>query len=104
MIPVVGASLLVGIAVTILEAVCTGQMYVPTLLYIIKTTPNALVPLFLLCWYNLMFVLPLLSIIGFLVIGGNNETIQRFFKKNLGTIKILQGLFFVVLFFLFLYH
>jgi cytochrome c biogenesis protein CcdA len=88
------SALITGFLVSILEAVCTGQTYLPTISFVLKTTPLKLQALGYLLLYNLMFILPLAAIFIFALWGMTSEQFARALKKNLLTIKILMALLF----------
>jgi len=90
--------LLIGTAVTALESVCTGQVYVPTLVLILKGNAlgNSRAWLYLLA-YNLLFILPLVLIFAAVYFGLRTETLLQWSRKNVVFSKILLGLFFVLL-------
>ncbi len=93
---VILGGLLIGTAVTALESVCTGQVYVPTLVLILKN--NALAEsrawLYLLV-YNLMFILPLVLTFIAVYFGLRTETLLRWSRENVVFTKALLGFFFV---------
>lgn len=83
-----------GFLISLLEAVCTGQTYLPTIGYILKTSSLKLRALWYLVLYNLMFILPLLVIFLFAVFGTTSEKFSGFFKKRLIFVKILMAVLF----------
>lgn len=97
--------LLIGAGVTALESVCTGQVYVPTLVLILKnyTLADSHALLYLLA-YNLLFILPLLLVFIAVYLGLRSETLLRWSRKNVVFSKALLGVLFIglALFFLFL--
>ena len=88
----------VGFIVSILESVCTGQMYFPTVAFlaqlpgIIKVKAAAYLVL-----YNLMFIVPLIIIFLLGLIGVTSEQFAVFIKRHLGKIKLLSALLFIFL-------
>lgn len=83
-----------GFLVSLLEAVCTGQTYLPTISFILKTSPLKLEAFGYLVSYNLMFILPLAVIFIFGLLGVTSEQFSKFLKSNLAAVKILMaGLF-----------
>lgn len=88
------SALITGFLVSILEAVCTGQVYLPTIAFVLKTTPLKLQALSYLLTYNLMFILPLLIIFLFALWGTTSQAFARFLQKHLLTIKILMAILF----------
>ncbi|MDI6759112.1 MAG: hypothetical protein QMD94_05525 [Candidatus Omnitrophota bacterium] len=91
------SALITGFLVSILEAICTGQVYLPTITFILKTANLKLRALTYLLLYNLMFIVPLLVIFLLGLLGVTSGGFSKFFKKHLGLIKVLMaGLFFLL--------
>lgn len=88
------SSFVVGFLVSLLEAVCTGQVYLPTIVFILKNTDLKLKAATYLFLYNFMFVLPLIVIFLLSLVGVSSTKFNNFLKKNLGRIKILMVLVF----------
>ena len=88
------SALVTGFLVSLLEAVCTGQTYLPTISFILKTTNLRLRALGYLLWYNLMFIAPLVVIFAFALKGVTSEQFSSVLKKNLLTVKVLMALLF----------
>jgi cytochrome c biogenesis protein CcdA/glutaredoxin-related protein len=88
------AAFTTGFLVSLLEAVCTGQLYVPTIAFILKTTPFKLWAFGYLLLYNLMFVIPLFIIFLFALLGTTSEEFSEFLKKHMGLIKIAMAAIF----------
>jgi len=97
------SALITGFLVSIIEAVCTGQVYLPTIVFVLKTTPLKLQALGYLLFYNFLFILPLLVIFFFALVGVTSEQFSRVLKKHLGPVKILMAILFFVLGFSLLY-
>lgn len=89
------SALVTGFLVSIIEAVCTGQTYLPTIVFIFKTTSLKLQALGYLLLYNFMFIVPLLIIFVFALLGTTSEQFSAILKRHLGTIKILMGIMFL---------
>jgi len=90
--------LFIGAGVTALESVCTGQVYVPTLVLILKNSAfsESRAWLYLLT-YNLMFILPLILVFSLVYSGLRTETLLAWSRKNVVISKILLSLFFISL-------
>ena len=101
--PILGG-LVTGAGVTILESVCTGQSYVPVLMYMIKTDSSNLWTWSLLLTYNLLFVLPLAAVFVCFHRGMQLKSLIDWSKRNLVVVKILLGLFFTAMAILLLWH
>jgi len=91
------SSFIVGFLVSLLEAVCTGQVYLPTIVFILKNTDLKVKAATYLVLYNFMFVLPLIIIFLLSLAGVSSAKFNDFLKKNLGRIKILMALVFFCL-------
>lgn len=88
------ASFITGFLVCLLEAVCTGQMYIPTITFIIKSTSYKAQGLGYLLLYNFMFIFPL-AVILFLVLAGiTSARVGSFFRKYIVTVKVLMAILF----------
>ncbi|HQP92318.1 MAG TPA: hypothetical protein PLU24_06555, partial [Candidatus Omnitrophota bacterium] len=57
------SALIVGFLVSLLEAVCTGQLYLPTIVFVLKEGTLRARALFFLILYNVMFIFPLVIIL-----------------------------------------
>lgn len=88
------SALITGFMVSILEALCTGQVYLPTITLVLKTTHLKLQALGYLLLYNLMFILPLLVIFLFALWGVTSEQFAKVLKKHLLSVKILMAILF----------
>ena len=84
-----------GVTVSFLEAACTGQVYLPTIISLAKI--GFWQSMGILAWYNLLFVLPLLIIFGLVLIGVTSQQLADFFKKNVAWTKLALGIVFVVM-------
>ncbi|MBF0479116.1 MAG: hypothetical protein HQL26_06500 [Candidatus Omnitrophica bacterium] len=90
-------ALITGFLVSVLEAVCVVKIYLPTIVFVLKTTQMKGLALAYLLVYNLLFILPLLIIFGFALAGTTSEKFAKLLKGNLGAIKILMALMFLFL-------
>jgi cytochrome c biogenesis protein CcdA len=89
------SALITGFLVSVLEAVCVAKIYLPTIIFVLKTTSLKLKALSYLLLYNLLFVLPLFIIFIFALFGTTSERFSAILKGHLGTIKILMGIMFL---------
>ncbi len=88
------SALITGFVVSILEAVCTGQVYLPTIAFVLKTTHLKLEALGYLLLYNIMFIVPLLIIFLFALLGVTSQQFANFLKKHLLTVKLFMAILF----------
>ena len=91
----VAGGIIIGTLVTALESVCTGQMYVPTLVVMAKSGMSKAGGYLLL--YNIMFVMPLVVVFILTCFGLRAPTLIDWSKKNVVISKVLLGSFFLVL-------
>jgi hypothetical protein len=89
--------LAVGSAVTALESVCTGQVYVPTLVLMLKTGRGAWPALGYLLLYNAFFILPLVVAFVVTYYGTRTASLLRWSRRNVVFSKILLGLLFLAM-------
>ncbi|MGD9014581.1 MAG: cytochrome c biogenesis protein [Candidatus Omnitrophota bacterium] len=89
------SAFLVGFLVSLFEAVCTGQVYLPTIVFVLKSTQLKLRALSYLLLYNLMFVIPLWIIMLFALWGVSSQQFAKLVQKHMGTIKILMVVLFL---------
>jgi len=83
-----------GFLVSILELACTGQIYLPTLIFISHVPELRANALLYLLVYNLMFVIPLIMVFLFTYWGTSSQQWTDFSKKNFGKMKLLMTLIF----------
>ena len=88
------SALVTGFLVSLLEAVCTGQMYLPTIAFVLKASEFKIQALGYLLLYNVMFIIPLLVIFVFALMGTTSSQFTEFLKRHLGFIKIAMAILF----------
>jgi thiol-disulfide isomerase/thioredoxin len=91
------AAVTAGLIISLLEFTCTGQVYLPTILFVINVPAMRASALSYLFLYNLMFITPLLLIFGIVYWGVTSEQLARFLQKRTATIKLLTSLLFFLL-------
>ncbi len=84
------AACAVGFVVSAVEAVCTGQVYLPTIIVILKEAREHFFKAaeYLLV-YNLMFIVPLVLVFALALCGKESSVFNRWLKKHLGLTKLL---------------
>lgn len=88
-------ALSLGAAVSLFELGCTGQIYFPTLVYMIQS--GAASAWGYLALYNAGFIFPLLiAFIGF-YFGLNSEKLTKIFQKNAGRVKLFTTILFLLM-------
>ncbi|MDD5349323.1 MAG: hypothetical protein PHQ12_03845, partial [Chthoniobacteraceae bacterium] len=90
------AAFLSGIVISFLELACTGQVYAPTILYMLKSGRAAAV--IYLGVYNLAFILPLIGVFALAYAGVRSEALIRIQKRHAALIKFATAALFLLLF------
>ena len=83
-----------GFIVSLLELACTGQLYLPTIMFISSIPDLKVNALFYLLFYNLMFVVPLILVFSFTYWGTSSTQLASLTQKNFGKIKMAMTLLF----------
>ncbi len=84
-----------GFIIALLESACTGQVYFPTIAFVLKVPSLRLHALLYLILYNLAFIVPLVAIFLLACKGLASEKFSLFEQRHLGAIKLA----FTILFF-----
>ncbi len=88
-------AIIVGFVVSVLEAVCTGPIYLPTIAFVLKISNLKIQALAYLVLYNLMFIVPLFMVFFLALLGVRSDEFSRFMQSHLVLIKIfIAALFF----------
>ncbi len=85
-------SIITGFLVTLLEAICTGQMYVPYIVAMTQRENLRIAGYLYLAFYNFLFVLPLIIVMFLAYYGLKWNDLAKKTQKNMVIIKIILGL------------
>ncbi|MGD9494670.1 MAG: hypothetical protein AB7Y46_00040 [Armatimonadota bacterium] len=85
-------SLLAGAGVAVLELACTGQVYVPALIYMLSLTEVRAQALRWLLLYDALFVLPLLILTGLAAWGTSSTRLAEIARGQAGRTRLLLAL------------
>jgi cytochrome c biogenesis protein CcdA/glutaredoxin len=91
----VGMAFVTGFVVSLIELACTGQVYLPTIVYVLSRPELAAKAYLYLLLYCLMFVLPLVVVFVLSYLGTTSEEFGRFVNRHTASIKLFTGLLFV---------
>lgn len=91
-----GGVILTGFTVSVIELACTGQVYLPTIAYMIQTDSST-TGIRSLIIYNLGFVLPLIIVFGTVYAGLSSSALSEFFTKRIHYAKLLLSCLFLFL-------
>jgi hypothetical protein len=93
---VLATAFVTGFLVSLLEAVCTGQVYLPTITFVLKTTPIKLQAAGYLLLYNAMFITPLVVIFLCALAGVTSGQFAKFLHRHFILTKSLLAVMFFV--------
>ena len=85
----------VGALISLLELACTGQVYAPTILYMLQAGEQAAAGYLLL--YNIAFILPLVAVFGCAIGGMSSHRLIGFLQQHAALVKFATALLFLVL-------
>jgi cytochrome c biogenesis protein CcdA len=91
----VAMAFVTGIVVSLIELACTGQVYLPTIVYVLSVPDLAAKAFLYLFLYCLLFILPLIVVFGLSYYGTTSEQLGQFVNRHTSTIKFITGLVFV---------
>ena len=91
------AAVAAGFVISILEFTCTGQVYLPTLLFVMSIPSLKAGAFSYLILYNIYFILPLLIIFGIVYWGVTSEQLAFFLQRKAVTIKLITAVLFFAL-------
>lgn len=86
---------MIGFLVSVLELACTGQTYLPTVLFIVNTQGVQLKALMMLIFYNVAFIVPLIIVFILFFAGVTDRQLSAWLKDNAGKIKLGTGIIFI---------
>lgn len=86
-----------GFVISFLELLCTGQIYLPIIVFVAGIPELRAQATLYLVLYNLMFVLPLVGVFVLTYFGTTSRDLTRFLQTRAATIKLLMAGVFVAL-------
>ncbi len=93
---IAGGTLVLGFLVSVFELACTGQVYLPTIVYLVRTEKQLGGYLYL-SLYNIGFIAPLLAVFGLSFAGLTSQALTGLFRRSVGAVKLGLALLFLVL-------
>ena len=95
---IIAAAALTGILISLFEFSCTGQVYLPTIVYMTQIPSHRIPALMYLIFYNIMFILPLFAVFVLVsILGEDTKKISVFFKEKIYVVKLITAGFFLFL-------
>ncbi|MEW6488633.1 MAG: hypothetical protein AB1578_12075 [Thermodesulfobacteriota bacterium] len=86
-----------GAAVSLLELACTGQVYLPTLVFVAGNPDARLGALGYLVLYNLAFILPLAGVFTVAYLGVSSRSLEGLFRRHVAWVKLGLAVLFLTL-------
>ncbi|MBU1486839.1 hypothetical protein KKH56_02155 [bacterium] len=86
-----------GAVISLLELTCTGQVYLPTIVYVASLEGMKLQGFFYLLLYNLTFILPLIIVFAFAYLGATSKILTKLMDRHLATVELITAIFFFLL-------
>lgn len=90
-------SFFTGFLISLLEFFCTGQVYLPTLVYVMGITAYKNQAISYLILYNIMFIFPLAFIFIAIALGSSWQNLNAIFLCHISTVKFLTSILFFIL-------
>jgi len=91
------ASLLLGFAVSIVELACTGQVYLPTIVFVLGIPKWRMRAALALLVYNIMFIVPLIVVFLLVYFGTTSQQLIRWMNRHAAAVKLGTAVLFVLL-------
>ncbi|MFH1429240.1 MAG: hypothetical protein ABIH39_05800 [Candidatus Margulisiibacteriota bacterium] len=85
---------ILGSIISVIEGICTGQVYLPTIIFLVKEKYSVTAFLWLL-WYNFLFIIPLIILIAMVFAGTRQITIEKWFRNNIYLSKLILAVIFI---------
>ena len=94
---IIWIALTAGFMVSVLESFCTGQVYLPTIAFVLKIPDRRISALLYLLLYNLAFIAPLIVVFLLGLFGASSNIFSRFMERHLGLVKLSTAALFFAL-------
>jgi thiol-disulfide isomerase/thioredoxin len=86
-----GAAFGTGVLVSVFELACTGQVYLPTIVFVTGVSELRWTAMAYLVLYNVMFVVPLIAVFAVAYLGTSSRQLAATFRDHAGTVKLLTA-------------
>ncbi len=86
-----------GVLISFLELACTGQVYLPTIIFVSSIPGLRIQALLYLALYNLLFIVPLVAIFILVYFGTTSNQLTQFLQEKAATVKFAMGIVFIAL-------
>ena len=86
-----------GVVVSFLELACTGQVYLPTIIFMVSRPEMRVRAVAFLLFYNLLFILPLVIVFVLAYFGTGSKQLTRFLQRRAAMVKLGMAALFIAL-------
>jgi cytochrome c biogenesis protein CcdA/thiol-disulfide isomerase/thioredoxin len=86
-----------GFGVSVVELACTGQVYLPTIIYVLGVPALRTQASLALLLYNVMFILPLIGVFLLVYFGTTSQQLIAWMTKHTASIKLGTAALFLLL-------
>ncbi len=93
----IAAAFITGILVSLIELACTGQVYLPTIMFVLGVPEMRARGVMYLLLYNLMFIVPLVVVFVLVYFGTTSKQLSGFLQQRAASVKLGMALLFTVL-------
>jgi cytochrome c biogenesis protein CcdA len=93
----VAGAFLTGLAVSFLELACTGQVYLPTIIFVMSQPGLRVRAFAFLVLYNVLFIVPLAVVFVLAYYGTGSKQLTRFLQRRAAVVKLAMALLFASL-------
>jgi cytochrome c biogenesis protein CcdA/glutaredoxin len=93
----VAGAFITGIFVSFLELACTGQVYLPTIIFVMSVPELQVRAFLLLLLYNVLFILPLIVVFVLAYYGTGAQKFSQFLQQRASMVKLGMSFLFLVL-------
>jgi len=83
-----------GLVVSVLELACTGQVYLPTIIFVVSQPDLRARAVSYLVLYNLFFIVPLLVVFVSAYYGTGSKQLTQFLQRHAAAVKLSMAMLF----------
>jgi len=91
------AAVVSGFFISLSEFICTGQIYLPTLIFVSRVPELRIRAILYLIIYNIAFIIPLVIVFVATYKGMRSSAINKFWRNKVKFVKLATSFFFVFL-------
>lgn len=93
----IGGAFVVGLATSVLEFACTGQVYLPTIAFVSQISSYRMQAYWYLLLYNLMFEVPMIVTFAIAFWGVSSKRIATWAQASVSGVKLATALLFLAM-------